>query len=40
MNKFWTIFKREFLTRVKTKAFIIGTALTPFLIIFLSIGPR
>ena len=39
MNKFWTIFKREYLTRVKTKGFIIGTALTPLLIIALTIGP-
>lgn len=39
MNKVWTIFKREYLTRVKTKGFIIGTALTPLLIIALTIGP-
>jgi len=39
VNKFWTIFKREYLTRVKTKGFIIGTALTPLLIIALTIGP-
>ncbi|MFZ5516317.1 MAG: ABC transporter permease [Candidatus Zhuqueibacterota bacterium] len=39
MNKFWTIFKREYLTRVKTKGFIIGTALTPLFIILISIGP-
>ncbi|MCU0645173.1 MAG: hypothetical protein MUC94_13050, partial [bacterium] len=39
MNKLWTIFKREFLTRVKTKGFIIGTVLTPLFIIILSIGP-
>ena len=39
MNKLWTIFKREYLTRVKTKGFIIGTALTPLLIILLTIGP-
>jgi len=39
VNKVWTIFKREYLTRVKTKGFIIGTALTPLLIIALTIGP-
>lgn len=39
MNKFFTIFKREFLSRVKTKGFIIGTAVTPLLIIALTIGP-
>jgi len=39
MNRLWTIFKREYLTRVKTKGFIIGTALTPLFIILLSIGP-
>ena len=39
MNKMWTIFKREYLTRVKTKGFIIGTAVTPLLIIALTIGP-
>lgn len=40
MNKLWTIFKREYLSRVKTKGFLIGTALTPLLIIGLTIGPR
>lgn len=39
MNKFWTIFKREYLSRVKTKGFIIGTALTPLFILLLTIGP-
>ncbi len=39
MNKFWTIFKREYISRVKTKGFIIGTALTPLFIILLTIGP-
>ncbi|HEX9971072.1 MAG TPA: ABC transporter permease, partial [bacterium] len=39
MNKLWTIFKREYLTRVKTKGFIIGTVLTPLFIIILTIGP-
>ena len=40
MNKFWTIFKREYLSRVKTKGFIIGTALMPLFIIAVSVGPR
>ena len=39
MNKFWTIFKREYLTRVKTKGFIIGTTLTPLFIVAITIGP-
>ena len=39
MNKLWTVFKREFLTRVKTKGFVIGTLLTPLFIILISIGP-
>lgn len=39
MNKLWTIFKREYLSRVKSKGFIIGTAITPFLIIIITIGP-
>ncbi len=39
MNKLWTIFKREYLSRVKTKGFIIGTALTPLFIIGVTIGP-
>ena len=39
MNKLWTIFKHEYISRVKTKGFIIGTALTPIFLIFLSVGP-
>ncbi len=39
MNKLWIIFKREYLSRVKTKGFIIGTAITPLFIILLTIGP-
>jgi ABC-2 type transport system permease protein len=39
MNKLWIIFKREYLSRVKTKGFIIGTILTPLLIVLLTIGP-
>ncbi len=33
MNKSWIIIKREFLTRVKTKGFIIGTFLAPLFMI-------
>jgi len=39
VNKLWTIFKREYLSRVKTKGFLIGTALTPLFIIAVTIGP-
>lgn len=39
VNKFWTIFKREYLTRVKTKGFIISTLLAPLFLLVLSIGP-
>jgi len=31
MRKVWLIFKREYLTRVKTKGFVIGTLIVPFL---------
>ncbi len=39
MNKFWTIFKREYLSRVKTKGFIIGTVLTPIFLIGITLAP-
>jgi ABC-2 type transport system permease protein len=39
VNKLWTIFKREYRTRVKTKGFIIGTLMTPLFIVIISIGP-
>jgi len=39
VNKLWTIFKHEYLSRVKTKGFILGTALTPILLILVSIAP-
>lgn len=39
MNKLWIIFKREYLTRVKTKGFLIGTILMPIFIIVVSLGP-
>ena len=31
MRKIWLVFKREYLTRVKSKGFVIGTLLIPFL---------
>lgn len=33
MNKLWLIIRREYLTRVRKKSFIIGTLLTPILLI-------
>jgi ABC-2 type transport system permease protein len=39
VNKSWIIIKREFLTRVKTKGFIIGTFLAPLLMISVIILP-
>jgi len=39
VNKLWTVFKREYLTRVKTKGFIIGTILTPLFIVLVTVGP-
>ena len=39
MNKSWIIIKREFLTRVKTKGFIIGTFAAPLLMISVIILP-
>ena len=40
MNKLWLIIKREYLTRVKSKSFLLSTLLTPvaFLIFFVIIG--
>jgi ABC-2 type transport system permease protein len=40
MNKLWLIIKREYLTRVKRRAFILATLLTPlaFAVFFLVIG--
>ncbi len=40
MNKIWTIFKREYLTRVLTKGFIIGTVIAPILLLLMAIGPQ
>jgi ABC-2 type transport system permease protein len=39
VNKSWIIIKREFLTRVKTKGFIIGTFLAPLLMIAVIVLP-
>ena len=39
VNKFWVILKREYFSRVKTKAFLIGTLLTPIFLIAISLGP-
>ncbi len=39
MHKVWTIMRREFLEKVRTKAFIIGTILFPLLLIGLTILP-
>src|SRR6185369_10790415 len=39
MKKTLVILKREYLTRVRTKAFVIGTLVTPFLLGVLSILP-
>lgn len=39
MDKLWVIVKREYLTRVKSKGFVIGTILTPLLIVSLFLLP-
>lgn len=39
LKNIWLVAKREYLERVKTKAFVIMTALTPVLIAAFSIGP-
>jgi ABC-2 type transport system permease protein len=39
MNKSWIIIKREFLTRVKTKGFLIGTFAAPIIMIAIVILP-
>lgn len=39
MNKVWILIKREFLTNVVTKGFIISTILGPILLIGISLGP-
>ena len=39
MHKIWAIVRREFLDKVRTKAFLIGTLLFPVLMIGLSLLP-
>jgi ABC-2 type transport system permease protein len=39
MGRFWTVFKREYLSRVKTKAFWIGTALMPVFMFAVTVLP-
>jgi ABC-2 type transport system permease protein len=39
MGKILTIIKREYLTRVKTRAFIISTIITPLLLLAMVLGP-
>ena len=39
MNKLWAIIKRDYLTRVKSKGFVIGTILTPLLMVSLLLLP-
>ena len=39
MRKLWAVIRREFLTRVQTKAFVIGTVLGPVLMGFMMVLP-
>ena len=39
MRKIWTVIKREYLTRVKTKGFIIGTIIMPLFVLALFVVP-
>ncbi|MEW6211209.1 MAG: ABC transporter permease [Acidobacteriota bacterium] len=39
MNKVWVIIKREYMVRVKTRAFLIGTILSPVLLLALVLLP-
>ncbi len=39
MNKTWTIFKRELLTRVKTRGFVIGTFISPLFLLLVVLLP-
>lgn len=39
MNKIWAVVRREFLERVRTKAFILGTFLFPIFIVGISVVP-
>jgi len=38
MNKIWLIFKREYLTRVRNKTFILSTFLFPIVIVLFITG--
>ncbi len=40
MNKMWTVARREFLSRLKTKGFIIGTVLAPVFLIGMMVLPQ
>jgi len=40
MNKMWTVARREFLSRLKTKGFIIGTVLAPVFLIGMTVLPQ
>jgi ABC-2 type transport system permease protein len=39
MDKMWTVVRREFFSRVKTKGFIIGTILTPLFLVAMMVLP-
>ena len=39
MHKLWAVIRREFSTRVQTKAFVIGTVLGPLLMGFMMVLP-
>jgi ABC-2 type transport system permease protein len=39
MNKMWTVLRREYLSRVKTKGFIIGTILLPLFMVAMFVVP-
>jgi ABC-2 type transport system permease protein len=39
MDKMWTVMRREYLSRLKTKGFIIGTILTPLFLIAMMVVP-
>src|SRR5918911_5165525 len=39
MTKFWAVVKREYLTRVRTKMFIVFTILGPMMIVLFTVVP-
>jgi len=39
VHKLWAVIRREFLTRVRSRAFVIGTVLGPLLILFFMVFP-